>query len=203
MVLERLPRLIEDAIQVTLHLGYQYLWVDRYCIPQGDEAAKHGLVWRMSMIYSKSSLAIVASASDRPSDGLVGVGAPRTKLPHSLRMGDLHLVQITTNLADEVQHSRWNTSGWTYQEGFLSNKRLLFTKSQCYFQCGEMWCTEGLSVALITVMRLYRPGHSKLSKVFPWAPHGSSSVELSAECDRRRQREDYFVQRVRSTCGGN
>lgn len=34
------PRTIGDAIEVTLALGYQYLWVDRYCIDQTNEAAK-------------------------------------------------------------------------------------------------------------------------------------------------------------------
>lgn len=194
---ETLPRVIEDAIQVTLSLGYRYLWVDRYCIPQGDDAVKANLIQNMNRIYAESSVTIIASASEKPSDGLIGVSAPRTDLPHSLQMGHLFLTQLTTNLADEVESSRWSTRGWTYQEGFLSNKRLLFTKSQCYFQCGELWCTEGLSIALSTVTRLNRPGHAKLSRVFPWVQQKSTSLVLSTACDRRRQREEYFVDRVR------
>ena len=34
------PRVITDAMTATVELGWQYLWVDRYCIDQNDEA-KH------------------------------------------------------------------------------------------------------------------------------------------------------------------
>lgn len=196
---ETLPMLIEDAMQVTLNLGYQFLWVDRYCIPQENGVVKHQLIRNMNRIYSESSLTIIASASERPSDGLIGVSASRTELPHSLWMDDLHLSQLTTNLANEIESSRWNTRGWTYQEGFLSSKRLLFTKGQCYFQCGEMWCTEGLSVTLSTFATLIRPDCTKLARVFPWGSHRSTSMLLSADCgpDRIRRYKDYFVDRVR------
>jgi hypothetical protein len=33
-----LPRTIDDAIKVVNFLGYRYLWVDRYCIPQDSSA---------------------------------------------------------------------------------------------------------------------------------------------------------------------
>lgn len=194
---ETLPRLIEDAVQVTLSLGYQYLWVDRYCIPQGDEAVRASLIQNMDKIYAESSVTIIATASNEPSDGLIGISAPRTKLPLSLRMENLHLSQLITNLADEVEKSRWNTRGWTYQEGFLSNKRLLFTKSQCYFQCGELWCTEGLRIPLDTLTRLKSPCQAKLTMIFPWVPRRGASLVLSTEGNRRRQMEDYFVDRVR------
>lgn len=194
---DRLPELIEHAMQVTLSLGYQYLWVDRYCIPQSNEAVRAELIQNMNRIYSESTLTIIASASTRPSDGLIGYGTPRTVLPHSLRIENVHLTQLMTNLANEVEQSRWNTRGWTYQEGLLSNRRLLFTKSQCYFQCGELWCTEGLSVALSAVVKLNKPGHSKLSRIFPWVSRNTSSPMEISEYDQRRQKERYFLQRVR------
>lgn len=192
-----LPRLIEDAINVSSFLGFRYLWIDRYCIPQDDEEAKTFFIRNMDKIYSESALTIIASASERPSEGLAGVGVDRTDLPGSCRMGDLSLTQIFTNLADEVEKSRWNTRGWTYQEAFLSNRRLVFTKSQCYFQCGELWCTDGIRVPLDTLPRLNRSGQSKLSQVFPWVTTSDRAVLDSAQLNRRKQREEYFVERVR------
>lgn len=191
-----LPKLIEDAIAVTLALGYRYLWIDRYCIRQDDETVKASLIRNMDKVYSGSSLTIIASAAEQPSQGLVGVGLSRTRLPHALKSGEIGLTQLFTNLADEVEGSHWNTRGWTYQEGFLSNRRLLFTQSQCYFQCGELWCTEGLSVPLNMLSRLSRRGHSKLSRVFPWVADQTPAVDLSSE-DRQKQREEYFIERVR------
>lgn len=192
----KLPKLIEDAIMVTLRLGYQYLWIDRYCIPQDDETVKASLIRNMDKVYSESSLTIIASAAEQPSEGLVGVGTGRDRMPHSLKSGGIGLIQLFTNLADEVEGSYWNTRGWTYQEGFLSNRRLLFTQSQCYFQCGELWCTEGLHVPLGILSRLHRPGHSKLSRVFPWVADKQPTVDISSQ-DRQKQREEYFIERVR------
>ncbi|KAI7787390.1 hypothetical protein LA080_016465 [Diaporthe eres] len=191
-----LPKLIEDTIVVALGLGYQYLWIDRYCIPQGDETVKTSLIRNMDKVYSESSLTLIASAAKQPSEGLVGVGMSRDRIPHSLKSGELGLTQLYTNLVDEVEGSHWNTRAWTYQEGFLSNRRLLFTQSQCYFQCGELWCTEGLNVPLSTLSRLHRPGHSKLSRVFPWVADKQPTMDISSQ-DRQKQREDYFIERVR------
>ncbi|KUI56684.1 hypothetical protein VP1G_10834 [Cytospora mali] len=98
---EILPKLIEDAINVSSFLGYRYLWIDRYCIPQDDEEIKTCLVHNMDKIYSESDLTIIASASERPSEGLTGMGMDRTDLPFSLRAGCLKVTQIYTNLADE------------------------------------------------------------------------------------------------------
>lgn len=191
-----LPKLIEDAIVVTQRLGYQYLWIDRYCIPQDDETAKAYLIRNMDEVYSESSLTIIASAAEQPSQGLAGVGVSRDRMPYSLRSGEMGLTQLFTNLADEVEGSHWNTRGWTYQEGFVSNRRLVFTQSQCYFQCGELWCTEGLNVPLSTLSRLSRPGHSKMSRVFPWVADKKPAVGLSSQ-SRQKQKEEYFIERVR------
>ncbi|KAH8785700.1 heterokaryon incompatibility protein-domain-containing protein [Diaporthe sp. PMI_573] len=191
-----LPKLIEDAIMVALRLGYRYLWIDRYCIPQDDEAVKASLIRNMDKVYSESSLTIIASAAEQPNQGLVGVGVSRDHMPHSLKSDGLGLTQLFTNISDEVESSHWNTRGWTYQEGFLSNRRLLFTKSQCYFQCGELWCTEGLNIQLNILSSLKNPDHSELSRVFPWIADRQPAVGPSSQ-DREKQREHYFIERVR------
>ena len=54
----QLPRTIEDTILVTQRLGFRYLWVDRYCIPQHDWLAltKVLLTWHdfaLSFLTSK------------------------------------------------------------------------------------------------------------------------------------------------------
>lgn len=46
-----LPRTVADAIQATLALGYQYLWVDRYCIDQNDDDDKALHIGQMDLIY--------------------------------------------------------------------------------------------------------------------------------------------------------
>lgn len=38
----RIPQTVQDAIQVTVDLGYQYLWVDEFCIDHEHEAHRAG-----------------------------------------------------------------------------------------------------------------------------------------------------------------
>lgn len=68
-----LTRTIEDAFQVTKELGYQYLWVDRYCITQHDSVHKSSQVRQMDVIYSQAALTLVAAAGHNPHYGLSGV----------------------------------------------------------------------------------------------------------------------------------
>jgi hypothetical protein len=39
-MLLNVPRVITDAFQAVKSLGYKYPWVNRYCIPQDNEAEK-------------------------------------------------------------------------------------------------------------------------------------------------------------------
>ena len=36
LAVDRLPNVVKDAIKVVREIGLQFLWVDRYCIPQGN-----------------------------------------------------------------------------------------------------------------------------------------------------------------------
>lgn len=45
----------------------------------------------------------------------------------------------------EIEASKWNTRGWTYQEFLLSRRCLVFTDTQIYFQCLSSYYIEGLA----------------------------------------------------------
>ncbi|KAK3502158.1 heterokaryon incompatibility protein-domain-containing protein [Neurospora crassa] len=109
----KLPPLIEDSITAVTKLGFRYLWIDRYCVPQGDQEAKHTQIQNMDSIYGSASLTIIAAASNDPSQGLPG------DIPRKLR------------------ESKWNTRAWTMQEAFLSCRCLIFFDDGAYFQCSS------------------------------------------------------------------
>jgi len=71
------PLVVEDALKVCRNLGLSYLWIDRYCIPQHDPAAKHSHIRRMNLIYKESDLTIIAAAGAGPDYGLPGVSSRR------------------------------------------------------------------------------------------------------------------------------
>lgn len=136
-----LPKTISDAILVTQKLKIRYLWVDRYCIrqrPQNkeEEDEQHGQIARMHHIYGGSSMTIIAAAGHGPDHGLPGVStrrrsAPIVRLPHRTLFATLPDPKLL------VDTSAWSTRGWTFQEGLLARRRLVFTDQQVYFECGE------------------------------------------------------------------
>jgi hypothetical protein len=146
--LEDVPPTIEDAMTVVLELGLKYLWVDRYCIPQDDVEERKSQIQQMGSIYSCASLTIIAVAGEDPTHGLPGVGATSRKPQPFVQVGETILVSTLTDIKQEIDESKWNQRGWTFQEGMLSQKRLVFTDNQIYFQCMGMHCLESVSVPL-------------------------------------------------------
>ncbi|KAH7382242.1 heterokaryon incompatibility protein-domain-containing protein [Pyrenochaeta sp. MPI-SDFR-AT-0127] len=133
---ELVPKTIEDAIFVALELGIPQLWVDQYCISQTNPEDKHNAIASMHLIYGCAVLTIVAVGSSDASSGLPGVRGTLRHAQRQLAIGPYSFI-LFQDLREELKTSRWNTRGWTFQEALLSPRRLVFSKSQLYFQCEE------------------------------------------------------------------
>ncbi|KAK3331385.1 heterokaryon incompatibility protein-domain-containing protein [Apodospora peruviana] len=146
---ERLPAVVSDAIEVTKALAVPYIWVDRYCIPQGEEhaAEKQRQIQLMGDIYANSYLTIVDASGSDASAGLAGMSSPRKRQPRIQVPGGYRLVSTLAPANVEIKESKWASRGWTFQEGELANRRLVFTPSQMYFQCQQVYFCESLAVA--------------------------------------------------------
>jgi hypothetical protein len=66
---ELLPRTIRDALEVTLSIGYRFLWVDSLCIVQDDDEDRDLQIDMMDEIYSNATLTIAAGTGLRKSIG--------------------------------------------------------------------------------------------------------------------------------------
>jgi Heterokaryon incompatibility protein (HET) len=130
-----LPRTIEDTVTVAKILGLQYVWIDRYCIPQRDEKAKHDQIAQMDRIYRSAQLTVVAAAGDDPSHGLPGVGQTPRKPQPQATIGKHKLVCLMEDPQVLINRSKWITRAWTYQEALCSKRLLVFTEEQVYFEC--------------------------------------------------------------------
>ncbi|KAK3375561.1 heterokaryon incompatibility protein-domain-containing protein, partial [Lasiosphaeria ovina] len=133
----RWPKVVEDAIAVTEALGLRYLWVDRYCIDQDNAKEKHQQISNMHIIYQQAQLTIVAAAGSDSNYGLPGVSRLRETLP-SVSVSGLDLLAVPQDAYKSIRESTWWERGWTYQEGVLSRRRVVFTEHQIYFECGAM-----------------------------------------------------------------
>ena len=146
---DTLPNVSEDAITVTLKLGWRYLWVDRLCIDQEDDADKHSQIGQMDLIFSGASVTLVATAGLDADFGLPGVGStPRIPQPFAITQNRL-LASTMGPPEISIQHSKWATRGWTYQEAMLSTRRLVFTEEQVCFECKCMYCCESVVDPLV------------------------------------------------------
>lgn len=131
---DNLPLAIKDAITVTKSLGFRYLWVDRLCIDQVNRGIRHRQLQEMDAIYANSELTIIGAAGQDGDYGLPGVSSrPRTApLLAKLVEAEAAYIQHPYGL---IRSSKWYSRGWTYQEAFLSRRRLVFLDNQTYFEC--------------------------------------------------------------------
>jgi len=89
-----LPLTIEDAITVTKAIRFQYLWVDQYCIDQGDENEKQRQIQQMNLIYKCADLTIIAAAGDGRNYGLPGVLACRRDVLDPFVVDDVFTFEV-------------------------------------------------------------------------------------------------------------
>lgn len=139
-----LSRTVNDAIQVTRSLGYKYLWIDRYCIDQNDTASKRSQLERMDAIYHGAELTIIAAAGQDESHGLPGVRDTARKKQQIIELDTCTILSTGPDPIDETRKSRWWSRGWTFQEGIMSRRRLVFAEHQSFFECGGGCCMEAL-----------------------------------------------------------
>ena len=117
-----LPDTIEDAITVTRKLGFQYLWIDRYCINQQNEKEASAQIRQMDLVYKNAEITMIAAAGKDPRYGLPGVGRRHRASQPCAKIGEHFLVSALDDLSYCIQDPPWRSRGWTYQEGVLSRR---------------------------------------------------------------------------------
>jgi len=95
----------------------------------------------MGDIYSSSELTLIATAGANSDYGLPGVGRDREHLGRDVTIGRLRFVTSYEWDMDEIYRSIWSSRAWTFQEGYISRRRLCFTDTRLIYICNkEMYC---------------------------------------------------------------
>lgn len=174
-----LPRIFQEAIEVTRRLGLKYLWIDSLCIIQsGKDHTKDWLdhVGQMGAIYENSLINISAShfgSSQQglfferttpsilsPLNGIITTGSGSRLLPS--RYYWMCDYQEWTKLTGNFP---LDNRGWVFQERSLALRTVLFTKDQLFWECA--YHPRGLCELLPvlrdmpTEHRLLNPGGAK------------------------------------------
>ncbi|KAH6898000.1 heterokaryon incompatibility protein-domain-containing protein [Thelonectria olida] len=129
------PRLISDAITVAKNLGYRYLWVDKYCIDQQNEPEKIDHINNMDLIYIGAEVTIMAASGINEAQGLPGIGSTKRSKQQVVELPSFTLLSTGPDPTDNIEESKWWTRGWTFQDAFLSLRKLVLTEYRTYFKC--------------------------------------------------------------------
>lgn len=97
---------------------------------------------QMDKIYSHAHLTLVAAAGEDSLYGLPGIGGRQRHPQGRFSVDNVAIIQIFPHTSAQLSASRWASRGWTYQEGYLSPRRLIFTDHQVSYLCNTMYCTE-------------------------------------------------------------
>lgn len=74
--INRLPPLISNAIDVTRKLGFDYLWVDSFCILQDSKDDKSRELAHMRKIYQNTYVTIAAAKSSTVGEPFLSLANP-------------------------------------------------------------------------------------------------------------------------------
>ena len=95
----------------------------------------------MGDIYSSAELTLIAAAGTNSAHGLPGVVSERERFEHDVAIGRLRFVTIYGWAIDEIYRSVWSSRAWTFQEGYMSRRRLYFTDTRSIYICEkEVYC---------------------------------------------------------------
>lgn len=133
-----LPTTIEDAITVRSMLELQYIWIDLFCIDQTPSPEQAVQLRNMGNTYRLAAFIIVLTFGQVSQAGMPGVQGYRSNesLPQRREnVAGLELITGLPTLSDQREESKWDTRGWTFQEGLLSTRCLIFGGYELVFYC--------------------------------------------------------------------
>lgn len=110
------------------------------------------MINQMGQVYSNASLTIIDASGVDAQTGLPGVSSFARRLQKSVHIRNTALFEMPCG-EREVKSSKWATRGWTYQEGYFSPRRLIFTPSQVLFLCNRIYNME----SIYRLSQLHRP----------------------------------------------
>ncbi len=147
--LEDLPEVLQDVIGLVRRLGFgvNHFWMDKLCIDPDDDEQRTANINAMGDIYGAAFVTIVLAVPSRRylEQGVPGLSAiPRLPYQRIETIGNLQFATTYPSLEMTIATSEWNTRAWTFQEGLLSTRCILFGPEQVYFECAEMSCCESI-----------------------------------------------------------
>jgi hypothetical protein len=220
--LTRLPKTLQDAIELTRKLNLRWLWVDSLCILQDDPKDWSRESAKVCTIYENPYVTIVATATSNGNDGLKVVKSSsspiysiQSRFVHQTTAQTPHGITYLRRGADyERSHERsslWQR-GWVIQEMIISRRTIHFAHDQVNWSCRKSNASEDgfLSETFRPLQdRLKGSTHVATIQWWSWVERYSrgqltrSSDKLSAFAGLNTFRPYPGTQAARRTMGGD
>ncbi|KAF2799205.1 HET-domain-containing protein, partial [Melanomma pulvis-pyrius CBS 109.77] len=136
-----LPKTFQDAIRITRHLGFSYLWIDSLTIIQDSSEDWNHEAKLMGKIYKNAACNIAASDAPDSRHGCLYPRNPRTLQPEVVRLktdDEKYLINETDIYDNHILYTR----AWVLQEALLARRTLDCGRGQLFWRCGEMRASE-------------------------------------------------------------
>lgn len=151
-----LPKTIQDAIYVTVRLGFRYLWVDSLCIIQDSPLDWKSEAASMMDVYGNCALSIGALGAPHSDAGLFSLRDPLVYQPCFISSNQDN--PLDRNVVDPEWFEQYFISqcftnanlqnrGWAFQERLLAPRTVHFGVS-AFWECGESFQQELFNVSL-------------------------------------------------------
>jgi hypothetical protein len=145
---DRLPRTLQDSIELVRYIGIRYLWIDCLCIIQDDDSDWQRECDQMAGIFENSFITISALQAHDSRSGLFHIREKSWKQYFRTRDGTiLGLRDRHEDLENDVVASTMQSRGWILQEKILSPAIAHFGMRQMHWEClnsttSEVWRTK-------------------------------------------------------------
>ncbi|KAF5845956.1 hypothetical protein GGP41_008434 [Bipolaris sorokiniana] len=145
---DSLPKTFQDAIRLTVAIGFRHLWIDSLCIIQDDTEDWQRESAKMAAIYGAGTITLSATSAENSHGGCglspktqsvtrfcsTDSGRPDFAVKERDHFRNIWVDTIEIQLRDEPVRKR----AWILQEQILSRRILHATYSQFVWECNSI-----------------------------------------------------------------
>lgn len=185
MPLGVLCKTFQDAVYITLQLGFHYLWIDSMCIIQDNPED-----WRfesrlMSRVYGLSSVNIAATSAPDGDTGCFFDRDPNHASQHRVKAIENEREVVYDCVEDGMYDACLLSTplahrAWVIQERLLAPRTLHFSSTQVFWECNESTACETFPVQFPAELSY---GDFHLQKQPVTRSLWSKIVQLYTRCD--------------------
>lgn len=214
---DSIPRIYQEAIELTRLLGIEYIWIDTLCIVQDDAEDWQREAGKMKSVYGNSYLNIAATQPEDSTGGIffssnLGTKYPAEKVPRDPNIQvrpQPHYthVHFGSNYNYNPPNAPLMQRGWVLQERILSPRVVHFDAEEIKWECQAMAdCQCGGMVVIANFKRDYhacfKPNGTPLPYEWMRISEKYSALNFTYDSDRLVALSGLAEQGVQSGKGG-